>query len=157
MADLEAPPIEELIPHRGDSILLDRVIAHDGKSTTARVIVGSQGWLRQRDGSVASWLAVEYMAQCIAAHESMLARAEGRTLPLGFLVRVTRLRLGVSRFRSDERLRVWVRQVRGRPGLGVLSHHCAIFAESEAPEAKPVAEGRLSIVMERPLPLRPGG
>jgi hypothetical protein len=29
-------------------------------------------------------------------------------------------------------------------------HDCAIFAESEDPEAKPVAEGRLSIVMERP-------
>jgi predicted hotdog family 3-hydroxylacyl-ACP dehydratase len=55
-------------------------------------------------------LAVEYMAQGIAAPESMIARAEGRTLPLGFLVSVTGLRLGVSCFQADERLRVSVRR-----------------------------------------------
>ena len=150
MSDVEAPPIEELIPHRGESILLDRVIAHDRESTTVELIVGSQRWLTQRDGSVASWLAVEYMAQCVAAHEGMLARAEGRILSLGFLVSVTRLRLGASRFRGDEQLRVSARRIRGRPGLGVLSHACAIFAASDDPEAEPVAEGRLSIAVERP-------
>ncbi len=149
MSGVEAPPIEELIPHRGESILLDRVIAHDGESTTATLIVGSQRWLRQGDGSVPSWLAIEYMAQCVAAHEGLLARAEGRRLPLGFLASVTRLRLGISRFRGDEQLRVRARRIRGRPSLGVLSHACAIFAESDDPELAPIAEGRLSIALER--------
>jgi len=36
MSEIELPAIEELIPHRGESILLDRVIAHDRESTTAR-------------------------------------------------------------------------------------------------------------------------
>ena len=149
MSEIEAPPIHELIPHSQGAILLDRVVAHDGESTTAQVIVGSQNWLRQRDGSVASWLAVEYLAQCVAAHEGMLSRAQGRVLPLGFLVRVTGLWLGVSHFRADERLRVWVRRIRGRAGLGVLSHTGGIFSEGEDAESKPVAEGRISIVVER--------
>ena len=127
MSESKLPPIQELISHCGESILLDRVIDHDGDSTTTRVVVGNQRWLRQRDGSVASWLAVEYMAQCIAAHEGLLARADDRALPLGFLVSVKRLRLNVSQFDRDEELRVWTRRIRGRPGLGVLSHSCAIY------------------------------
>jgi predicted hotdog family 3-hydroxylacyl-ACP dehydratase len=149
MSDGELPPIRELIPHRGESILIDRVIEHDGDSTTTGVVVGSQRWLRQRDGSVASWLAIEYMAQCIAAHEGLLARAAGHSLPLGFLVGVKGLRLGVSRFDRDEELRVQTRRIRGRPGLGVLSHSCAISLDGDGPEAEPIAEGRLLIVVER--------
>jgi predicted hotdog family 3-hydroxylacyl-ACP dehydratase len=149
MSNVEAPPIDELIPHAGESILLDRVVSHSPERTTARVIVGNKRWLTQPDGSVAPWLAVEYMAQCVAAHESMLARADGRILPLGFLVRVMRLRLGAARFRGGEVLRVSSRRIRGRPGLGILSHDCTIFAETDGPEAEPVAAGRLSIVVER--------
>jgi len=148
MSEGELPPIEELIPHCGESILLDRVLKHDGDSTTTRVIVRSQRWLRRRDGSVASWLAIEYMAQCIAAHEGMLARADGRVLPLGFLVGVKRLRLGAPRFDRDEELRVWTRRIRGRPGLGVLSHSCIISREGDGPGVDPIAEGRLTIVVE---------
>jgi len=149
MSGIDAPSIGELIPHCGEAILLDRVIAHDGDSTTTKVIVGRQCWLRQRDGSVPSWLAVEYLAQCVAAHEGMLARADGRILPLGFLVSVTGLRLRVARFRGNEQLMVRVRRVRGRPGLGVLSHYGVIFGENDSQEEEPAAEGRLSIVLEK--------
>ena len=149
MTSVDAPPIDELVPHDGESILLDHVIAHSHESTTARVIVGNNRWLTQQGGSVASWLAIEYMAQCVAAHESMLARADGRILPPGFLVRVMRLRLGAARFRGGELLRVSAQRIRGRSGLGILSHGCMLFAESDGPGADPLAEGRLSIVVKR--------
>ncbi len=149
MTDLEQGPIEQLIPHHGASVLLDHVIAHDAESTTAEVIVGNQSWLRQSDGSVASWLAIEYMAQCVAAHESLCAHAKGRTVPLGFLVGVTGLRLGVSHFGAGEQLRVRVQRIRGRSGLGALSHACAIFTGNEDGDTAPVAEGRLTIVLDR--------
>ena len=93
--------------------------------------------------------AIEFMAQCVAAHEGMLARADGRVLPLGFLVGVKGLRLGASRFDRDEELRVWTRRIRGRPGLGILSHSCAISREGAGPEDEVIAEGRLSIVVDR--------
>lgn len=133
--------------------MLDRVVAHDRESTTATVRVANQRWLTRRDGSVEAWLAIEYMAQCVAAHEGMVAYHEGRVLPLGFLVSVTRLHLGVVRFGKDEELHVRARRIRGRPGLGVLSHACAIFhADHSASHSdeRPVAEGRLSIAVERP-------
>ena len=149
MSGGELPPIQELIPHRGRSILLDRLINHDGDSTTVKVVVGSQPWMRQRDGTYASWLAVEYMAQCVAAHEGMLARSCGRDLPLGFLVGVRRLRLEISHFDRGEELRVSARRIGGRPGLGVLAHACAICVGHDSAGAEPIAEGRLSIAVQR--------
>jgi predicted hotdog family 3-hydroxylacyl-ACP dehydratase len=149
MPSVEAPSIEDLIPHRGDSILIDRVVAHDRDSTTVEVTVGGGRWLRREDGSVASWLAIEYMAQCIAAHEGMLAYADGRILQPGFLVSVNGLHLGPACFSANERLTVSARRVRGRSGLGVLSHACTIFAEGGGRNAESIAEGRLSIGLLR--------
>jgi len=141
--------IGALIPHHGESILLDRVVAHDSESTTARVIVGSQRWLRREDGSVAAWLAIEYMAQCAAAHERLLGRTGTGDPSIGFLAKITRLRFRTSSFQGGEHLMVRVRRIRGRPGLGALSHSCEIFRESDDPQAEPIAEGRLSTVLER--------
>ena len=150
MADIEAPPISELVPHHGASMLLDRVIAHERRRTVVGVMAGSQRWLRGRDGSTASWLAVEYMAQCVAAHEGLLALAEGRARWDGFLVRVRGLQLGLPSFPSGQQLRVEAKWVRGREGLGILSYDCEILAEGEAPGDNRLAEGCLSFAVERP-------
>ena len=155
MSATEFPSIEELVPHRGESLLLDYVVAHDGKTTTAHVTVASHRRWQKSDGSVPSWLAVEYMAQCAAAHEGLLARAENRTLPLGFLISVRALRLARKGFHRDDRLHVRTRRVGGRPGLGALSHECELYAVAGDVEPEVVAEGRLSISIPRSA-ARPG-
>ena len=152
-ADL--PPVCELVPHRGIVLLLDRILEHDGKSTEAQVSVERQNWLKRSDGSVGSWLAVEYMAQCIAAHEGLLARAEGRPFPRGFLVAVTGVRLYQPEFEAGDVLRVRARRLRGRHGLGVLSHTCTIHKDFDTEDERLLAEGRLSIsVGMAPPPIR---
>ncbi len=93
MSATELPPITELIPHRGELLLLEGLLEHDAESTTVRVVVGAGGWLQRSDGSAPAWLALEYMAQCAAAHEGMLARSEGRPPPLGFLISASALEL----------------------------------------------------------------
>jgi predicted hotdog family 3-hydroxylacyl-ACP dehydratase len=149
MSVREWPSVSALIPHAGDAILIDRVLAHDGETTSVRVIVGAKNSLRRKDGPVPAWLAVEYMAQAIAAHEGLLAWTEGRALPLGFLISATSLELRVSGFDPAETLRVDSRRVRGRPGLGVLSHHCTLVRDRDGANASPVADGRLSIALDR--------
>jgi predicted hotdog family 3-hydroxylacyl-ACP dehydratase len=149
MRESDLPPVHELIPHSGDSILLDRVTRHDALGTTAIVVVGNQRWLTRPDGSAAPWLAVEYMAQCIGAHEGLLALAQGREIEVGFLVRVAGLRVRVPQFDATDVLEVRTRRTRGRPGLRALSHSCSIHHwKSEA--TPPLAEGRLMLVIPRP-------
>ncbi len=149
----EPPPISELVPHSGEIVLLERVLEHDGESTVTRVVVGSRAFLRREDGSVPSWLALEYMAQGAAAHEGILARAEGRPPVPGFLVGAVEFRLYRSRFESDELLRVRARRIRGRLELGVLSHLCTIHAESVGKEEALLAEGRLTVSLPSSSPI----
>lgn len=138
------------MPHRGRILLLDRVLSHDSDRTDARVCIATQRWLKRDDGSVAGWLALEYMAQCLAAHEGILALEEGRSPPKGFLVAATGLRLYAAHFGADAQLRVRSRRVRGRLGLGILSHQCTLHVECRpGGEGALLAEGRLSVSIPR--------
>ena len=144
------PPIEDLMPHRGPVALLECILNHDAQHTEARIRIDDQQWQKRSDGSVASWLALEYMAQCIAAHESLLAIDEGRPPPTGFLVAASGLRLEVLVLPAGSILRVRTERVRGRPGLGALSHQCSLLAaHADSGEESLVAEGRLSVSTPR--------
>ena len=142
----ELPTLEQLLPHGKHVLLLHEVVEHDALHTVALVDVEHQRWLKRHDGSVAAWVALEYMAQCVAAHEGLNAYGEGAT-PRGLLIGVQQLRLLVQHY--DPRARLWVgaRRIRGRPGLGVLSHQCTIHTERRT---NLLAEGRLSISVEAP-------
>ena len=85
MGTADLPPIEGLIPHRGESLLLDRVLEHDAGSTSVRVVVGSPKFLEKADGTTAPWAALEYMSQCFALHESLLAEDDGGSRIPGYL------------------------------------------------------------------------
>jgi predicted hotdog family 3-hydroxylacyl-ACP dehydratase len=128
-------------------VLLDRLLEHDEESTTARVVVGSRRWLCGADGSVPAWIALEYMAQCAAAHECLRIGNEDRTAR-GVLVGVRDLRFGAQRIDAGAVLRVHTRRAGGRPGLGVVSHACSIRADAEA-EAPLLARGRITIAVDR--------
>ncbi len=150
MSTVELPPIEGLIPHRGESLLLDCVLEHDDESTSVRVVVGAHKCLEKADGTIAPWAALEYMSQCIAAHESLVATDDGGSRIPGYLTAAVGVRLHRSRFEAGERLRVRTRRTRGRLGLGVFSHFCTIHLEGEASEESLLAEGRLTISIPRP-------
>lgn len=136
-----------LTPHGGESLLLDRILHHDADSTIARVVVGSRSGLLRDDGSVPAWLVVEYMAQAIAVHEGFAARDEGRSLELGFLVTVVGLEFASAELTPGDVLEIHTRRTRGRPGLGVVSHHCTAHREGSVDPRDPIATGRLSIAI----------
>ena len=150
MDGTELPPIGDLVPHRGALLLLDCVLQHEIEQTTTRVVVDRQTWLTDRDGSVASWLALEYMAQCVAVHEGIRAHLEGRPPVRGALAAARGVRMHRSCFEPGDVLEVRTRPVGGRPGLGVLAHFCTICERGAAKEGKLIVEGRLSISVPRP-------
>lgn len=141
----EMPELERVVPHRGAALLLDSVLEHDAARTVARVDVAKQRWLQRADGSVAPWLVIEYMAQCVAAHAGLLAYAEHRSAPHGFLIRVRGLELHTREIPAGARLRVSTRPEHGRLGLGVISQVCTVHLEEAGAEALLIAEGRLSL------------
>jgi predicted hotdog family 3-hydroxylacyl-ACP dehydratase len=149
MDGLESLDVSSLIPHGEESILLDRIVEHDESGTTTSLVVGKNSWLLREDESFAPWLAVEYFAQSIAAHEGLIALSDGRIPTIGFLVSVVGLELQTSTLRRGERLEVRTQRVRGRPGLGVLSHFSSLDRIGDADKRERIAHGRLSISIPR--------
>ena len=140
------PPLEELIPHRGVSLLIDRVIAYDGKATTCLVDLEKQTWMKQADGSLPNWLVVEYMAQCMAVHEAILAWLEGRRPDLGLLAAVSDLKIHEPILAPGQTLRVRATRLRGSRAVKAFTHGCHAFGENK----ETIAEGRITVALKIP-------
>jgi predicted hotdog family 3-hydroxylacyl-ACP dehydratase len=103
------PDVEAVVPHRGDVLLIDRLLLADAARLEATLRVrGGTAYSDERD-ELQGWVVPEIMAQAVAAFAGCRALAEdGRAAPMGLLLGVRQLRLNVDSFRPGEDLRVVV-------------------------------------------------
>ena len=87
------PPIEDLLPHRGTMLLLDRMISCDAENACAEYCPVSNAWYSDKDGDMPAWIGIELMAQTIAAQTTLIKVAEGAPPKQGVL-------LGSRRYQS---------------------------------------------------------
>ncbi len=71
-------PVADLVPHRGTMSWLDRILSVDTERVVAEADIAEDS-LFLRDGQLAAWIGIEYMAQAIAAWAGQRARREGRS------------------------------------------------------------------------------
>lgn len=83
-------PIEQYVPHRGTMLLLDALLDAGDEHAVAQVKVPRDGMFNQAAG-VPSWVAVEYMAQTVAAWAGWRALARGDAVKVGFLLGTRKL------------------------------------------------------------------
>jgi predicted hotdog family 3-hydroxylacyl-ACP dehydratase len=145
MSHPDYPPVIELVPHRDTVLLLDRVLEHDANSTVTRVDVGAQRWMKRDDGGVAPWLAIEYMAQCIAAHAGLAARADGNLPRIGFLLGTRRAVFHCDRFEPGTTLRASAERTWGGEE-GMVSFECRL---EDSDSGALLAEARLNCYLPR--------
>src|SRR5947207_13627441 len=107
------PPVADVLPHAGRMVLLARVLAHTESQTTCAVDVARASIFAEADGGVPAWVALEYMAQCIAAHGGLRARAAGEPVALGVLLGTRSITLATSRFHPGQSLEVEAAHVWG--------------------------------------------
>jgi predicted hotdog family 3-hydroxylacyl-ACP dehydratase len=60
-------PLAELLPHAGDMILIEQILAFDDEQIHTRLTVRPDGLFSLPDGSLPAWVGVELMAQSVAA------------------------------------------------------------------------------------------
>jgi predicted hotdog family 3-hydroxylacyl-ACP dehydratase len=125
--------VDELVPHTGRMVLLNRVIEFDEENMLAEVIVCDDG-LFGSGSSVPAWLGIEYMAQTIAALGGMKRRLAGKPLNPGFLLGTRRYVCNVGLFAVGSVLTVSVKRLVEDQGLGVFD--CHITAEGISASAK---------------------
>ena len=122
--------IEQVIPHRGTLLLLDRVLEYDLEWIAVELCVPADSPFHV-DGGVPAYVGVEYMAQAVACWAGCHARGRGEPPPIGFLLGTRRYECAVPLFRSGQRLRVEARrEILGENGLGVFA--CRILAADQA-------------------------
>ena len=136
------PAIAELLPHAGPMRLLDRVAAHSALETSCELDAAGSALLADDDGTVPSWVALEWMAQCAAAHGALLARAAGAPALQGMLVGARRVTLARASFSPEVRLRVSARPT-GRAGE-LVTFECELRA---SPRDEPLASASISVVV----------
>jgi predicted hotdog family 3-hydroxylacyl-ACP dehydratase len=138
------PSLDTLIPHAGPMRLLARVLEHSRERTVCAIDPAASELFRDPDGRVPAWVAVEYMAQGVAAHGALL---DGVSTPRpGFLVGAKRITLLRESFATDESLEVSARILQRVGRLASLA--CELRAGGEL-----VAEGTLSVFI--PDSIRP--
>ncbi|CAL8479664.1 Hotdog family protein (plasmid) [Caballeronia sp. S22] len=124
------PPIEAIIPHRGTMLLIDAVTSCDDETLTARASVRPGAWYADEHGAMPAWIGIELMAQCIAAHISLLAMRAGEQARPGVLLGSRSYQAHVSAFARDAQLDIGVREVlRGEEGHG--AYECTIGHDGE--------------------------
>jgi predicted hotdog family 3-hydroxylacyl-ACP dehydratase len=114
------PDIGQLIPHEGDMILLDRVLAADLDTLCAEVTI-RPGSLFCDGAGVGSWVGIEYMAQAIAAHAGYLDHLRGEPIKVGFLLGARRYQVAVPLFAVGAVLKVHIHHaMQGDNGLAAF-------------------------------------
>jgi predicted hotdog family 3-hydroxylacyl-ACP dehydratase len=126
-------------------LLVGPVLEHRPEFTRCRVAVARSALFARGDGRVPAWVALEWMAQCVAAHGGLVARALGLPVRPGLFLGTRGVSFAADDFGSEEVLEVCARHLRGE--LGLVSFACRL----ERPgEGAALAEGSLSVfVVER--------
>jgi predicted hotdog family 3-hydroxylacyl-ACP dehydratase len=131
------PRLVDVVPHRPPMLLLDEVVAWDGMHVECRVVLRDDSPFVDA-GRVASTLAIEYMAQCIAVFVGLEAYQRGEPVRLGYLVGARDISLPPDGFRVGDVLIVKAAPIWGGETIG--SFQCEVDRVGEV-----VARGSLNV------------
>jgi predicted hotdog family 3-hydroxylacyl-ACP dehydratase len=123
------PPIEELVPHRGAMLWIDRVVAADAAGLEVEVVISSSGLYADEQGAMPAWLGIELMAQTLAAHVGFRARAAGLPPRPGVLLGCRTYRAAKPAFAAGSVLRVRARESFSDES-GFAAYDCAIAGQA---------------------------
>ena len=110
-------------------VLLDEVTACDGERITCRVTLRPDG-LFAEEGRVPAVVAIELMAQAVAAYAGLRAHAAGRPVRIGYLLGTREMTLAVGHLDVGDELLVVAEHLFGGEQLG--SFRCAVSRSGAA-------------------------
>lgn len=119
------PRIEQLVPHRGAMLWLDRLTGGDVNAVEAEARVPSAGWYLDERGCMPAWMGIEMMAQAVAAHAGLRGWLAGKPPKPGVLLGCRVYRVGASRVAAGTLLRITAR-VSYADENGFGAYDCAI-------------------------------
>jgi len=126
--------LAELLPHAGNMILLDELIACDDESISTRWMV-KPCLLSDNDGHLPAWNGLELMAQSVAAWAGVKAKRAGVPVELGFLIGTRHYQCNVPYFPNGTELQIHACcSLEDASGLGVFE--CTLTGPAIHAEAR---------------------
>lgn len=135
-----------LVPHSAEMVLLDRVLAFSEEALLAEAKI-SDDHVFLREGKVPLLMAVEILAQAIAAWEGCRARLAGREIRLGFFLGSRQLVLHGEDLAVGSVVQAEVRRS-FEDDLGFAVFDGRLFLKMDNARQL-LIEGRLSVLSER--------
>ena len=124
------PEIEQVLPHRGEMLLLDRVLTADDLTLVAEYCVRPDAWYSNANAAMPAWIGIELMAQAVAAHVALDATRAGGTARLGVLLGTRSYLAHCAEFEADCMLRIEAREVLRTEG-GHRAYECLIVQQTQ--------------------------
>jgi len=105
-------PIESVVPHEHPMILVDELLQYDQNKAICKVTITDQSNFYDTEmKSVPSYVAIEYMAQSIAAFANANNKDKNIDVAIGFLVSSRKFKMMVSEFTLNTILEISVEQL----------------------------------------------
>ena len=134
------PPIRELLPHRGTAILIDEVLSESADSVCVAANIRRNHPYFMEGRGVPGWVAIELMAQAIAAHAGLVNRRANTGPRIGMLLGVRSFRTETRYFHEGQRLEITANRNFGDGG-DIAACTCTIQCRGEI-----IAHGSLIIM-----------
>ena len=133
-------PIEQVVPHDHPMILIDELLSYDDEKAVCQLtITPKSNFYNQAKQSVPSHVAIEYMAQSIAAFANANEKDKGGQVSIGFLVSSRKFKVHVSEFKLNAKLIVSVEQLYVEDS-GLSAFDCQVQQDE-----KVVAQAKINI------------
>ncbi len=120
------PAASALLPHSGNMLWLHSVLAHTEDETVCRVRTEDLGAFRDPTGAAGAWLALEWMAQTVAAHDGVRRHGRGEGIRPGMLLGTKKLSVFEQALAPESEYAVRARHVFGGD-TGMVSYDCEAF------------------------------
>jgi len=118
--------IEHVVPHAHPMILIDELLEYDdSKALCQLTITENSNFYNSDTQSVPNYVAIEYMAQSIAAFANANEKDQGGEVSIGFLVSSRKLKVLVKEFSLASTLLVTVEQLYSEEN-GLSAFDCKI-------------------------------
>lgn len=140
---------DQLITHRGTMSLLDSIDDWGPDWIECSVLHRPDCSFSNADGSVPSWVGLEYMCQAVAALEGTQRLAKNIRISMGFVIGTKRLDAKVAFFSQNQRVSIRIdEEMKNTTSLGVYA--CKICDDTNTV----LVEARIKAVMpEDPTPI----
>lgn len=116
------PPVGELVKHKNELLLLDRVVAAEGDTVRSETTIRANNVFYVPGRGVPSYVGFELMAQTISAADGLDRRGRGEEPVMGFLLGCRKYTASRPFFANGETVTTEAKAL-----IGLSSYDCKIF------------------------------